>query len=200
MSLAQQMSGAPLGAAGAGADPMTASVDELLKTLERRNLAWKLMMGSTISTLAAAIGSDPTNVPVILDGDTQPVRARSLIQPWTGAGRVFVIFVPPHGYYIVGYASNNDHNVLIGESGIQSFSFTGTSATANITFAKPFRQTPRVTTNIHSGAGVTAQWSSRFISGSPTGGQIFIYAAPGAVATTWSGQGVFWVAVEPNTS
>lgn len=78
------------------------------------------------------------------------------------------------------------------DTGTVLMSFTAvTSATAAVTFDAPFPAAPMVATNIDSGAGATAQWSSRAISITTTGFTMFVFAA---AAGTWSNVPVSWSA------
>jgi len=57
-----------------------------------------------------------------------------------------------------------------------------TSATAVVTFARPFTRLPAIATNINSGSGSVAGWGSRAIGVSTTGFTAFIFgAAPGTI-------------------
>jgi len=78
-------------------------------------------------------------------------------------------------------------------SGTASLSFTSlNSFSQNVSFAQAFAGTPNIMTNIHSGAGATAQWGSRAINGSTTQFAIFVFVGSGT--STWAGVTVQWVA------
>lgn len=175
-------------------DPFSAGADAIVEMLGRRNILWKFLLG-TVMDVGTVLYQTRT-VPVQLDGDTTQQNASSLIGPVNQGARVALLFVPPNGYYVVGYVSAVGHFTAYTENGQVSFGFTTqTSATINVTFSKPFSAPPRCTANIASGSGVTAQWGARVISVSATGMTIFVFT-PGA-AVTWAGIPVQWTATEP---
>lgn len=74
-------------------------------------------------------------------------------------------------------------------------SFTSqTAATISVTFPKAFATTPKVMTNIRSGAGVTLKWGSKVISASTTGCTIEVFANDG-IARNWTNVPVEWLAI-----
>jgi hypothetical protein len=83
------MSGDVSGIFGAG----TAAI---VDNATRLGLTWRLVPGTVTAN------SFPTNVFVVLDGDTQPSRAQSLIGNIGADQRVMVLIVPPQGCYIIG--------------------------------------------------------------------------------------------------
>lgn len=79
-------------------------------------------------------------------------------------------------------------------AGTVNMSFTTlNSSTASVSFGFTFPATPRVTTNIDSGAGETARWCSRAISISTTGFTMFVFQAQ-ATTNTWTTIPVSYVA------
>lgn len=78
--------------------------------------------------------------------------------------------------------------------GSVSMTFAGvSSSTSNISFGFTFPGTPKVMTNIDSGAGATGRWESRAISVTTTGFQMFVYQSQ-ALTGTWTDVPVNWVA------
>lgn len=74
-------------------------------------------------------------------------------------------------------------------------SFTTLSqSTAVVNFGFTFPTLPTITTNIDSGAGVTARWESRAITITTTGFTMFVYQSQ-ATTATWVDIPVSWVAV-----
>lgn len=79
------------------------------------------------------------------------------------------------------------------QSGFLSITFaSATSYTQAVTFPTPFASTPKVFTEINSGAGPTAQWGSRAINVTVNGFTLFLFTPNTAIA--WSGQAVNWFA------
>lgn len=82
------------------ANTFITGADQLITRARRLGLTW----GLRPATVAAPLATDPTMVTVTLDGDTTQVVVYSLVGlPAVGA-RVMVMFVPPAGSYIIGYA------------------------------------------------------------------------------------------------
>lgn len=175
-------------------DVFSAGADQIVDMLTRKGILWKFMLGTAASSAVNGVFYDTLVVPVTLDNDTTTVSARSLIGPVTQGARVAVIYVPPTGYYIVGYVSNPGHGFRQTENRINSVSFTAlSSTTVNVVFTHSFSTAPVIMTNINSGAGATAQWHSRAINITATGFQLFLFG-PGA--STWSNVAVQWTADE----
>lgn len=151
-------------------------------------LIWKLSTGTVRG------GSDPSAIVVAMDGDQNaPVPAISMIGFITAGRRVFVIEIPGGGLYIVGYGGPDPHGTLRGEVGSELVSFTTlTQSTVAVTFDRPFDSIPAVTTNINSGSGSTANWSSRAFGISTTGFTLFVYGS--GATSTWASIEVQWVA------
>jgi hypothetical protein len=182
------------GAPGAP-DIFSAGADQMIDLFTRKGLLWKMILGTASSSAPNGVFYNVLAVPATLDGDSTTVSARSLIGPVNEGARVAMIYVPPTGYYIVGYVANPGHGFALAENRITSVSFTSlSSTTVNVTFTHPFSTAPVITTNINSGAGATAQWHSRAINITATGFQLFLF---GAGASTWSNVAVQWMAGEP---
>lgn len=75
-----------------------ASLDQFIETLKRRKILWEMHLATAApaNTLLSGV------VPVTIDGDDTTVNANSMIGPVNSGSRLFVMFVPPSGYYIVG--------------------------------------------------------------------------------------------------
>lgn len=85
-------------------------VSELREQAERLGLTW----GLRPATAQAPFSADPTLTPVILDGDTVAISAHSLIGMVPVTARVMVMFVPPSGNYVVGYAAKSPTEAVAG--------------------------------------------------------------------------------------
>ncbi|MFW3473669.1 H-type lectin domain-containing protein [Streptomyces microflavus] len=68
------------------------------------------------------------------------------------------------------------------------------SATVNVTFPFAFSAAPNVFTNIASGNGAVARWSSRAFNVTATGFTVLLYAAEAATLTSGSAIPVQWFA------
>ena len=79
-------------------DQAAITADQLLLLLQKRNILWKLQLGTNLN-LNVTVGSD---IRVQLDGDSDPILARTLIGPVNGVARLAILFVPPAGYYVIG--------------------------------------------------------------------------------------------------
>lgn len=81
-------------------------------------------------------------------------------------------------------------------TGTVSISFTAqNTTTATVSFGSTFSSPPAVMTNIDSGAGPTARWTSRAINITTTGFTVFAYyAADNTTTATWSNIPISWVA------
>lgn len=81
------------------------------------------------------------------------------------------------------------------QTGTESITFpTDGSFTKVITFGTPFINTPIVTTNIASGSGNTARWTSRAITVSTTGFTLFLQNGDAGQTDAWTGIPVQWIA------
>jgi hypothetical protein len=92
---------------------------------------------------------------------------------------------------VSGYVTGQNH-----QSGSVNVSFVAlSSSTVAVLYdvAFPVGVVPTVTTNINSGAGVTARWDSRAFNVSNTGFTLFVYKTDGAdPAQTWANVPVQW--------
>lgn len=80
------------------------------------------------------------------------------------------------------------------QSGTARLSWTAASAvTTNVTFPVPFPTIPRVTTNLASGNGEVARWSTRAYSITTTGFVAYM-AAPAATNSTGTNVPLQWIA------
>lgn len=183
-------------AAPGAPDVFSAGADQIIDLFKRKGLFWKFMLATVSSTAANGVFYDVLTVPATLDGDETIVSARSLIGPVTQAARVAIMYVPPTGYYIIGYVHNPGHGYRQLENGRQLVNFTTlTSFSVAITFSKPFAAIPRLHTNIATSVGAAAQWQSRGISATKTGFTVFVFTA--GAAQTWVNIPVDWSAEEP---
>jgi hypothetical protein len=161
----------------------------------RKGLLWKFILGTVSTSAANGVFYDVLTVPMTLDGDTTTVSARSLIGPVTEGARVAVIYVPPTGYYIVGYVNNPGAGYVRSQAGIKAFTFTTvSSASIAITFNNPFSTAPSVTATINSSSGTANLWFVRAINVTTTGFTLLVSAA---AANSWAGVPVSWHAMEP---
>lgn len=83
------------------AEEIGVGIEALVETFRRMGLMWRL--------LPATVYTDDSNTPsstqIILDGDTEPTRAISMVGQVPQGARVFVMVVPPQGNYIVGIST-----------------------------------------------------------------------------------------------
>lgn len=83
------------------AEEIGVGIEALVDTFRRMGLMWRL--------LPATVFADNTNTPsstrILIDGDTDPTRAISMVGQVPQGARVFVMVVPPQGNYIVGIGS-----------------------------------------------------------------------------------------------
>jgi hypothetical protein len=184
------------GAPGAP-DVFSAGADQIIDLFKRKGLFWKFTLATVSNTAANGVFYDVLTVPATLDGDETIVSARSLIGPVSQGARVAIIYVPPTGYYIVGYVNNPGHGFRQTENGTKSVTFTSvTSFTVAISFKHPFATVPVMSVNIASGSGTTAQWHGRAINITNTGFTLFVFVTTATGAGTWVGVGVQWTANE----
>jgi len=82
----------------------TEDIDNILKIFKRRKVFWELMIGTVQAS--PDLNSSPI-VSVLLDGDKTPINAQMIAFGGDGSSgsRVYVAFVPPTGYFIVGKAN-----------------------------------------------------------------------------------------------
>lgn len=167
------------------------STEATLALLKRRKMLFEFMTGTVTNPPNAATAGLGT-VPVVLDGDTEPVSAQSLIGAVVDGQRVPIIFVPPNGYMIVGHIADPGYTHT--EAGEALFTFTAVaSASLVITFATPFANIPVVTGTINSTAGNTNLWFVRAGLISTTG---FTLVVSAAAANTWAAVPVGWQATD----
>lgn len=99
-------------------------VQDLAGSLNRLGLTWRLRPATTS-------GSGTQNrVNAILgvyDGDTTRSRFFSMIGPVPGGARVWAIFIPPQGNYIVGYQGAGMAETLVAEQLSEDANFASTS-------------------------------------------------------------------------
>lgn len=100
-----------------------AGVHGLKDNASRLGLTWNMHLGTVVSY------DDGTGTAfVILDGDTQPVAAKSMIGAVVNAQRIYVQQVPPTGYFICGFLGTSNS----GYSARQIL----TATSASVTFSK----------------------------------------------------------------
>lgn len=73
------------------------TVEAIVAMLRRRRVLWELHLG-TVSTV-----TNGATAGVQLDGDSANVAAQSIVGTVPSGTRVVVVYVPPAGYYIVGW-------------------------------------------------------------------------------------------------
>lgn len=78
--------------------PVVVGIEEMLSQARRLGLLQVYRPASVFQT-----PDDLTQVQVILDGDTAPIRAQSLVGIVLTNMRVMVMTVPPQGVYIIGF-------------------------------------------------------------------------------------------------
>lgn len=79
-------------------DTATAAADAVIANAQRLGLLWRIIPATVVGTT-----SNVSNVGVTVDGDTQQVRAQSLIGVVNDGARVMVLVVPTALTYIIGY-------------------------------------------------------------------------------------------------
>lgn len=153
-------------------------VQATVETATRLGLTWLLKMATV---------TDALPLRAVYDADTEPIGMVSMVGTLPVGARVYAIFTPPSGNFVVG-------QITAQETGVEAISFTAqTSFTVAVTFATPFATIPRVFTNINSGAGSTAGWNSRAFLITRTGFSLFVFGG----SSTWAGIEVQWLAVAP---
>lgn len=80
-----------------------ANVQSLKDNASRLGLTWQMHLGIVIS-----YDSSSGITMVVLDGDTEPIAAKSMIGPVVNTQRVYVHQVPPSGYFIAGFVGAVD--------------------------------------------------------------------------------------------
>lgn len=74
------------------------AVQAAIDNAVRLGLVWRLRPGTVAGDGLAA----PESVPVVVDGDTAQVRARSMVGFLAGGQRVWCVQIPPAGVYVLG--------------------------------------------------------------------------------------------------
>lgn len=122
-----------------GPDLTATTVEALVAMLKRRRMLFELMTG-TVAPLNAADRIDSTDVvgdtgqiKVILDGDTVPTNAQSMVGTVVMGSRVPVLYVPPTGYYIIGFLDVVPGTVVYYEQ-IKSLNTSTTALTEQIIY------------------------------------------------------------------
>lgn len=87
----------------------TEDIDNILKIFKRRKVFWELMIGTVQAT--PDLNSSPV-VSVLLDGDKTPINAQMIAFGGSviSGSRVYVAFVPPSGYFIVGTSASGQQD------------------------------------------------------------------------------------------
>lgn len=75
-------------------------LQQFAEQAKRMDITWSLHQATTAGDANTTQSIFSTQV--VLDGDTKSISASSLIGVLPGAARVFVMFVPPSGAYIIG--------------------------------------------------------------------------------------------------
>lgn len=78
--------------------PVVVGIEEMLLQARRLGLLQVYRPATVFLT-----PTDLTQVQVVLDGDTSPIRAQSLIGGVATGARVMIMTVPPQGVYIIGF-------------------------------------------------------------------------------------------------
>lgn len=76
------------------------AVSEVIQQAQRLGITWSLRLGTV--TGASNTNQGSSSVLIVLDGDDSRITANSMIGALAGTTRVFVLFVPPAGSYIIG--------------------------------------------------------------------------------------------------
>lgn len=83
-------------------DNIGVAVSEIVQQAQRLGIVWSLRL-ATVTGNDTMIQSN-SSVRVVLDGDDERITASSMIGQLAGGTRVYVLFVPPAGSYIIGRA------------------------------------------------------------------------------------------------
>jgi hypothetical protein len=93
----------------------SAAVRGIIENADRLGLKWQLLLG-TVSSFAFT-----SNIAsVIVDGDSNAVGAKSMIGVVVQAQRVYVLKVPPAGYFVIGIVGSNRIGVRLARFNTQS--------------------------------------------------------------------------------
>lgn len=156
------------------------AVEETKLNAENLDLTWGLRMAKVNDVTDSSIQ-------VILDGDTSPIPALSLIGTVTKNGRYWVLRIPPSGNYIVGipYLSGRISSGL-GASGVStlSTSYVTTAISLGTAFVAPAsgEVTCLIRASIAPAAGASAWMSVRVGTGTTVGSGTVIQAASDSYA------------------
>lgn len=120
-------------------DMAATTVEALIALLKRRRMLFELLTGVVAPTDASnqlgtsLVISNPAHITVILDGDTNSINAQSLVGTVVIGSCVPVLYVPPTGYYIIGYLDVPPNTPVYYEQIITSGSTT-TSLTEQVVY------------------------------------------------------------------
>lgn len=136
------------------AEEIGVGIEALVDTFRRMGLMWRLLPATVFAADA------PSALQVILDGDTEPTRAISMVGLPPVGGRVFVMVVPPAGNYVVGRSGRSS---VVNENGVGApgvVDSTSSAAYANLLGVSSFPFTKqdansRLKVTIHAGAFVS---------------------------------------------
>jgi hypothetical protein len=94
-------------------DNIALAIQQFSEQAKRLGVTWDLFQGTTQGDINERHSAFAARV--TLDGDNTPISANSLIGILPGNLRVFVLFVPPSGAYIIGRtdASNSESPYII---------------------------------------------------------------------------------------
>lgn len=79
---------------------ISTALSEFMAQAQRLGIVWSLRLATVTGNADVIQNTSATRV--VLDGDTERITANSLIGRLAGTTRVFVLFVPPAGSYIIG--------------------------------------------------------------------------------------------------
>src|SRR5688500_9062401 len=82
---------------GGVSELITDGAKEIIAQAKRFGLTWDLRLARVTE------GDAPSNITAVLDGDLTPISMVSLIGKIPVNTRVYVIAVPPSGYFIIGW-------------------------------------------------------------------------------------------------
>lgn len=170
-------------------DPAVVTADQFLQLLKKRNILWKLQLGTSLN-LSLTSGSD---IRVQLDGDSDPIVARTLIGPILASERVSIVFVPPAGYYIIGTIGGKQRFGLVSRNTaiVDSANF-GTGSFTVIATGPPKGGWP-------AGCAFEVRFAERLqaVTGTP---RISTWISGGAVSTTTLYNGGFTLPIPDTTT
>lgn len=91
---------------GGTPENISTALNEFVKQAQRFGILWSLRL-ATVTGNETMIQNSAA-VRIVLDGDDARITANSMIGPLEGTTRVFVMFVPPSGAYIIGRIDANN--------------------------------------------------------------------------------------------